>query len=151
MVKSSPLKSKILTFSSAPLKIHQITHINFELTSQFPFKFCVILRSNDTQLPRKFQAHTFFTLDENTEEKTQFLECGTCSSEKLPNSSCVFGNYKSVCLQILHQSLVQSNITRLYLFSSNIMYYGQKQHIKMQNFEIFKCSTQNSSNYSCQF
>ena len=48
MVKSSPLKCKFSRFSSAQLKIYQITHVNFELTSQFLFKFCIILHSHDT-------------------------------------------------------------------------------------------------------
>ena len=49
-------------------------------------------------------------------------------------------------LQILHQSSLQSNITPL-----TYIYYGQKQPIKVHIFEIFKCSTQNLSNYSSQF
>ena len=64
---------------------------------------------------------------------------------------CHFWQHKSVFLQILHQSLVPSNITPLYFFSSNIIYFGQKQPIKVQIFEIFECSGQNSSNSSCQF
>ena len=38
-------------------------------------------------------------------------------------------------------------ITTLYFFSSNIIYFDQKEQI----FEIFECSGQNSSNSSCQF
>ena len=62
-----------------------------------------------------------------------------------------FWKYKPVFLQTLYQSWVQSNITPLYFFSSNIIYFGQKQPIKVQIFEIFECSGQNSSNSSCQF
>ena len=36
-------------------------------------------------------------------------------------------------------------------YCSNIIYFGQKQPIKVQIFEIFKCSGQNLSNSSCQF
>ena len=74
-----------------------------------------------------------------------------CSGENLPNSSCHFPNHKSVFLQILHHTLVSWNIAPLYFFSSNIIYFGQKQPIKVQIFEIFECSGQNSSNSSCQF
>ena len=52
---------------------------------------------------------------------------------------------------IFHQYSVPSNITPLYFFSSNIIYFGQKQSIKVQIFEIFECSGQNLSNSSCQF
>ena len=41
--------------------------------------------------------------------------------------------------------------TLLYFFSSKIIYFGRKEPIKVQMFETFKCSSQNSSNSSCQF
>ena len=69
----------------------------------------------------------------------------------MPNSSCHFWKHKSVFLQILHQSSVQSNITPLYFFSSNILYFGQKQLIKVQIFEIFECSDENLPNFSYHF
>ena len=115
-----------------------ISILNWQVNSPSNFASLFILMTHNS--PVNFKLTHFLVLD-----------CGTCSGENFPNSSCLFGNYKSVCLQLLNQFSVQSNITRLYLFSSNIMYYGQKQPIKKQNFDIFKCSTQNSSNYSCQF
>ena len=50
-----------------------------------------------------------------------------CSGESLLVSSCHFWKYKSVFLQILHQYSVPLNITPLYFFSSNIIYFGQKR------------------------
>ena len=47
-VKSSPLKCKFLRFLSARVKIRQISHVNFELTSQFIFRLCIILYCHDT-------------------------------------------------------------------------------------------------------
>ena len=47
LVTSSLLKYKFLTFSSAQVKICQIPHVNFELTSQSLFNFCIILHSDD--------------------------------------------------------------------------------------------------------
>ena len=67
--------------------------------------------------------------------------------ENVPNSSCHFWKHKSVFLKILHQSSVPSNITPLYLYTlylSNIIYFGQKQPIKVHIFEIFECLRQNS-------
>ena len=69
----------------------------------------------------------------------------------MPNFSCHIPNHKSVFLQILHHSLVSRNITPLYLFSSSIIHFVQKESIKVQIFETFGCSRQNSSNFSCQF
>ena len=48
LVKSIRLKCKCLRFSSAQVKICQIPYVNFELTSQFLFKFCIILHCHDT-------------------------------------------------------------------------------------------------------
>ena len=44
----SPLKCKFLRFSSAWVKICQTPHFSFEMTSQFLFRFCIILHCHDT-------------------------------------------------------------------------------------------------------
>ena len=41
-------------------------------------------------------------------------------------------------------------ITPLYFFRSNVIYFAQKETIKVQIFETFECSGQNSRN-SCHF
>ena len=68
----------------------------------------------------------------------------------LTNSLCQFSNDKLSPLQILYPSPVSWKITPLYFFSSNNIYFAQKEPIKMKIFETFKCSGQNSSNSSCQ-
>ena len=50
----------------------------------------------------------------------------------------------------LHPSSVSWKITPLYFFSSNNIYFAQKEPIKMKIFETSKCSGQNLSNSSCQ-
>ena len=42
------IKLKILRLSHAGFKTRQIHHVNFEMTSQFLFKFCIILHCHDT-------------------------------------------------------------------------------------------------------
>ena len=74
-----------------------------------------------------------------------------CSGQNVSNSLCQFWNDKAISLQILYPSSVSWKITPLYFFSSNNIYFAQKEHIKMKIFETFKCSGQNSSNSSCQF
>ena len=74
-----------------------------------------------------------------------------CSGENLPNSSCHFPSNKSVFLQILHHSSISWEITPLYFFSSNNIYYTQKEPIKVKIFETFEWSGQNLSNSLCQF
>ena len=48
LFKRSPLKCKFLKLMSVWVKIHQIPSVNFETTSQFPFKFCIIFLCHDT-------------------------------------------------------------------------------------------------------
>ena len=47
LFKRNPLKWKFFGLSSARVKICQIPHVSFEMTSQFLFKFCVVLHCND--------------------------------------------------------------------------------------------------------
>ena len=54
LFKRSQLKCKFLKFSSARVELRQISHVNFELASQFLFKFCIILHCHDTKLLCKF-------------------------------------------------------------------------------------------------
>ena len=63
---------------------------------------------------------------------------------------CQFWNYKLIPLQNFRPSSVSWKITRLHFFSSNNIYFAQKEPIKMKIFETFKCPCQNSSNFSCQ-
>ena len=66
-----------------------------------------------------------------------------CSGENLQNSSCYFPSNKSVFLQILHHSSESWKITSLYFFSSNNIYFAQKEPIKMKIFgTFFECSGQ---------
>ena len=53
LFKRSPLKCKFLRFLSDQDKICQIP-VNFELTHQFLFEFCIILHCHDAKLPCKF-------------------------------------------------------------------------------------------------
>ena len=74
-----------------------------------------------------------------------------CSGENLPNSSCHFPRNKPAFLQILHHSSMSWDITPLYFFNSNNIYFAQKDSIKAKIFETFECSGQNLSNSLCQF
>ena len=65
--------------------------------------------------------------------------------------TCQLWNDKSIPLKILYSSSVSWRITPLYFFSSNNIFFAQKEPIKVKIFETFKCSGQNSSNSSCQF
>ena len=83
--------------------------------------------------------------------KVKNFEIFECSDQNLSNILCQFWNGKSIPLQIFYPFSVSWKITPLYFFSSNYIYFAQKQHIKMNFFETFKCLGQNLSNSSCQF
>ena len=48
--KMRPLKCKFLRLFNARVKICQIPHASFEMTSQFFFKFCIVLQCHGTVL-----------------------------------------------------------------------------------------------------
>ena len=82
--------------------------------------------------------------------KVKMFETFKCSGQNLSNSLCQFWNDKSIPLQILYPYSISWKITPLHFFSSNNIYFAQKEHIKMKIFEPFKCSDPNLSNSSCQ-
>ena len=74
-----------------------------------------------------------------------------CSGENLSNFLCQFWNDKSIPPQVLYPSSVSWKDYSSVLFSSNNIYFAQKEPIKVKMFETFKCSGQISSNSLCQF
>ena len=78
------------------------------------------------------------------------FDTSKCFGENLPNSSYQLPNHKSVFLQTLYDSLVSWKIAPLYFFRSNVIYFAQKEPIKVQIFETFECSCQNEPN-CCHF
>ena len=78
--------------------------------------------------------------------KVKIYETFESPDQNLSNSLCQFLNGKSIPLQILYTYSISWKITPLYFFSSNNIYFVQKEHIKMKIFETFKCTGQNSSN-----
>ena len=148
-ITRNPLKCKILRLSSAQVKIRRIPHANFETTSQFLFKFFIILSVSTNKSSVNFELMDFLLFIKRSHQSPNF-ETFKCSGENLPNSSCYFLNRKSVFLQILDHSSVSWKITPLYFFRSNIIYFAQMEPIKRHAFENFECSGQNSPN-SCHF
>ena len=81
----------------------------------------------------------------------KIFETFKCSGQNLSNSLCQFRNDESIPLQILYPSSVPWRITPPYFFSSNNIYFAQKEPIKVKIFETFEWSGQNLSNSLFQF
>ena len=104
-----------------------------------------------TQMSRgSFKLINFLLCMKGPKESPNF-ETLVCSGENLPNFLCYFPILRSAFLQILLHTPVSWNIAPLYFFSSNIKYFGQKQPIKVWIFGTFEFSSQNLSNWLCQF
>ena len=97
-----------------------------------------------------FRIYNHFLLWTKGSQKSSNFDTFECSGENLSNFSCNFPSNKSVFLQILHHSSMSWKITPLYFFSSNNIYFAQKEPIKVNIFETSKCSGQNFSNSLCQ-
>ena len=122
-------------FSNHTSVFLQILHISSVSRKITPLYFC---SSNNIYFAKK------------EPNKVKVFETFKYSGHYLSNSLCQFWNDKSIPLQILHPSSVSWNITPLYFFSPNNIYFAQKESIKMKILWIFKCSGQNSLHSSCQ-
>ena len=83
--------------------------------------------------------------------KMKIFETCACSAQILSNSLYQFWNDNLIPLQILYPSSVSWKFIPLYFFSSNKIYFAQKEPIKMKIFETFECSAQILTNSLCQF
>ena len=63
----------------------------------------------------------------------------------------IFQTTSQFSFQILHHSSVSWKMAPLYCFSSNIIYFAQKEHIKVKIFETFKCLGQNHQTFYVNF
>ena len=66
--------------------------------------------------------------------KVKIFETSECSGQNLSNSLCQSWNNKFIPLQILYPSSFSWKITPLYFFTSNNLYFAQKERIKCEDF-----------------
>ena len=77
-----------------------------------------------------FSSQTLYTLYKKEPIKKQIFEAFEWSGQNSPNS-CHFWNNIPVFLQILHHASVTWDITPLYFFSWNFLYFQRKEPIKI--------------------
>ena len=150
LLKRSPLKWTFLRLLSAEVKICQISYAKFEATNKsIPLEILYPSAVSWRITPLYFSSTNNIHFAHKEPIKVKIFETFEHSGQNLSNFLCKFLNDKSIPLEILHPSSVSWKITPLYFFSSNNIYFAQKEHIKMKICETFKCSGQNSSNSSC--
>ena len=109
--------------------------------------FLIVMTHNSSV---NFKLIHFLLWIKGSYQSPNFETC-ECSGKNLPSSSNYFPNHKSSFLQIFHHLSLLRKITPLHFLSSNIIYFGQKEPIKVHVFETSECSGQNSTNSSCEF
>ena len=85
--------------------------------------------------PRYFLAQDLYTLEKKSTSKSHFKTFEWLGETSL-NSSCLTWNHKSVFLQTLHHSSVSWEVTLMYLFSWNFIWFGQNKPIKVENVRL---------------
>ena len=131
------LESKSVKFLMPVLKSQLNSSSNFALYFVMTHNFSV-----------NFKVIPFLLWTKGSHQSPNF-DTFNCSAENLPIFSCHFSNHKSVFLQIFHHSSVSWKITPRHFCSSNIIYFGKKEPIKVKIFETFECSGQNLWNSLC--
>ena len=103
--------------------------VNFSL--YFSSFFSVITHNSSVT----FYLMHFLLWKKVSHEGTNF-DTFKCFDENFSNSSCHFPNHKWVSPQILHNSSESCNRTPLYFFRSNVIYFAQKEPIKVEILRI---------------
>ena len=126
--QKNPMKVPILRLPCALVKICQIPLVIFQTTSQFFFKFCFTLKCHELYLFCTFLGQTLYTLHKRDQSKRKFFRLFSARI-KIHQILVIFETRN---LQILHHSSISRDITPLYIFRRNFIYFQQKEPIIVQ-------------------
>ena len=104
---------------------------------------------HDSLVSWKSYLCTFFGQTGKDQSKCKFLRL--LSAQIKIHQILIFETTNQFSFKFFHQSWESANIPPLYFLSWSIIYFGQKQPIEVQIFEIFECSDQNLLNSSRHF
>ena len=134
LVKKDPLKSKFLRHLSAQIKIGQIPQSILKQQVNFSPNFASFWNVLTYNSSLNFKLMDFLAWIKVAHQSPNF-ETLKCSSESAPYFSCHFQNHNPVFFQNFYHSSVSCKIT-LYFFRSNVIYFPQKEPIKVDIFRI---------------
>ena len=143
------IKIPILTLSSALVKICQISHVIFQTTSQFFFKFCITLQCHERWLLYTVLAQTY-TLVTRSPLKPKFLDFQVLGSKFIKFLMSIFkrqvnssSDFASFFIVVIHNFSLNFNLILFLLWI--------KRSYQSPNFETFNCSGVYLPYSSCHF
>ena len=146
LVQKKSLNTQIFENFEYLVKIRQILYVSFETTSQFLFKLFLIVMTHNSSLDFKLIHFLLWIKGSHQSLNFEILKLLLVKICQIPHvileSTSQF-SFKFWINRQCHYSSVH--------FSSNIIYFVQKEQIKMQIFETFECLGQHSSNSSREF
>ena len=123
---------QIFRLLTACMKINQILYVIFQATSQFSFIFCNTLQCHDTLFLWNFLAETCYMLWTKKAHQSTLSQTFECSNESSFNCSCHFWNLKIRVYSSFESLFSFMKDNSSVFFSSNIIYFGQKEPIKVK-------------------
>ena len=122
--QKDPIKVPILTFPSALMKICQISHVIFQATIQFFYKFCMTLYCHKRLLLRTFLGQTLYSLHERDQSKCKLWVIGSKFTKLLSllkQQICFPSNFLSL-LKIMTQNSSVLFLLKFYIPSTKGAY-----------------------------
>ena len=69
-----PVKVQVFRFSTARVKIHQISHVIFQIKNEFLLKVWVTFQCHEGEIFCTFLAQTLYTIDNSSTSKRKFSD-----------------------------------------------------------------------------
>ena len=131
---------QIFRFSSARVKIHQISHVIFQTKNDFFYKVWIALQCHERQLFCTFSVEALYGTDKRSTSK--------CTFSDLPLLALKFTKFVMSILKprasfSSHFTSLSSAIRTLLYFSSKTLYAFDKRDPLSANFQTFNYSYEN--------
>ena len=113
------------------MKICQIPHVIFQITSQFFFKFCIVLHCHERYILSTFLGQTLHTLHERDQSKWKRLRY-LSARIKIHQILVIFETTKWFFFKFCITLDMSWDVTPVWFSSWNFIYFQQKEPIKVQ-------------------
>ena len=138
-LQKQPMKVQIFRFSTAQVKFHQISHVVFQIKSQFFFKVWVFLHSLEKKFFCIFLGDTLHSINKSSTSKCKFSELLLLALKLtkflmsfLKPQISFFSNFSSLLSVMRHNSSVCFHLNLCMLWTK-----GSDQNANFQTFDCF--------------